>query len=111
MPFSHCLLKKRLKGVVTHSSGNHAAALALAAGMNGIKANIVMPENAPVVKKNAVAGYGAEITFCKPTLQAREETTRMIMEKTGATLIHPYDNFNVICGQGTAATGTSSGKR
>ena len=71
--------------------------------MNGIKANIVMPENAPVVKKNAVTGYGAEITYCKPTLQAREETTRMIMEKTGATLIHPYDNFNVICGQGTAA--------
>lgn len=95
--------EEKLKGVVTHSSGNHAAALALAAGMNGIKANIVMPENAPVVKKNAVAGYGAEITFCEPTLKAREETTRMIMEKTGATLIHPYDNFNVICGQGTAA--------
>ena len=95
--------EEKLKGVVTHSSGNHAAALALAAGMNGIKANIVMPENAPVVKKNAVAGYGAEITFCKPTLQAREDTTRQIMEKTGATLIHPYDNFNVICGQGTAA--------
>jgi threonine dehydratase len=71
--------------------------------MNGVKANIVMPENAPVVKKNAVAGYGAEITFCKPTQQAREETTGMIMEKTGAILIHPYDNFNVICGQGTAA--------
>lgn len=94
---------EKKRGVVTHSSGNHAAALALAAGMNGIKANIVMPENAPVVKKNAVAGYGAEITFCKPTLQAREETTAAIMEKTGATLIHPYDNFNVICGQGTAA--------
>lgn len=91
------------KGVVTHSSGNHAAALALAAGMNGVKANIVMPDNAPVVKKSAVAGYGAEITFCKPTLQSREDTTRRIMEKTGATLIHPYDNFNVICGQGTAA--------
>jgi threonine dehydratase len=94
---------EKLKGVVTHSSGNHAAALALAAAMNGIKANIVMPENAPVVKKNAVAGYGAKITFCKPTLQAREETTHQIMEKTGASLIHPYDNFNVICGQGTAA--------
>jgi threonine dehydratase len=94
---------EKLKGVVTHSSGNHAAALALAARMNGIKANIVMPENAPVVKKNAVAGYGAEITFCKPTLQAREDTTQMIIEKTGAALIHPYDNFNVICGQGTAA--------
>jgi threonine dehydratase len=71
--------------------------------MNGIRANIVMPENAPVVKKNAVAGYGAEITFCKPTLKAREDTTQMIIDKTGATLIHPYDNFNVICGQGTAA--------
>ena len=95
--------EEKSRGVVTHSSGNHAAALALAARMNGVKANIVMPDNAPVVKKNAVAGYGAEITFCKPTLQSREETTRMIMEKTGATLVHPYDNFNVICGQGTAA--------
>jgi threonine dehydratase len=95
--------EEKKRGVVTHSSGNHAAALALAAKMNGVKANIVMPENAPVVKKNAVAGYGAEITFCKPTLQAREETTRMIMDKTGATLVHPYDNFNVICGQGTAS--------
>ena len=95
--------EEKLKGVVTHSSGNHAAALALAARLNGIKANIVMPENAPMVKKNAVAGYGAEITFCKPTLQAREETTKLIMDNTGATLIHPYDNFNVICGQGTAA--------
>ena len=94
---------EKRRGVVTHSSGNHAAALALAASMNGVKANIVMPETAPAVKKNAVAGYGAEITFCKPTLQAREETTRMIMEKTGAALVHPYDNFNVICGQGTAA--------
>ena len=95
--------EEKRRGVVTHSSGNHAAALALAARLNGVKANIVMPETAPVVKKNAVAGYGAEITFCKPTLEAREETTRMIMEKTGATLVHPYDNFNVICGQGTAA--------
>jgi threonine dehydratase len=95
--------KQRKCGVVTHSSGNHAAALALAAKMNGVKAYIVMPENAPVVKKNAVAGYGAEITFCKPTLKEREETARSIMERTGATLIHPYDNFNVICGQGTAA--------
>lgn len=94
---------EKKRGVVTHSSGNHAAALALAARMNDVKANIVMPENAPVVKKNAVAGYGAEITFCIPTLAAREETTQRIMEKTGATLVHPYDNFNVICGQGTAA--------
>lgn len=95
--------EEKRKGVVTHSSGNHAAALSLAARMNGVKANIVMPENAPVVKKNAVAGYGADITFCKPTLESREGTTRQIMEKTGATLVHPYDNFNVICGQGTAA--------
>jgi len=95
--------EEKSKGVVTHSSGNHAAALALAARMNGVKANIVMPENAPFVKKNAVAGYGAEITFCRSTLESREGTTRLIMEKTGATLIHPYDNFNVICGQGTAA--------
>ncbi len=94
---------ERSRGVVTHSSGNHAAALALAARMSGIEAKIVMPENAPVVKKNAVGGYGADITYCKPTLQAREEATRLIMDKTGATLIHPYDNFNVICGQGTAS--------
>ena len=95
--------EERKTGVVTHSSGNHAAALALAARMNRVKADIVMPENAPSVKKNAVAGYGASITFCKPTQQAREEATRKIMEESGATLIHPYDNFNVICGQGTAA--------
>jgi threonine dehydratase len=95
--------EERSRGVVTHSSGNHAAALALAARINGAKAYIVMPENAPIVKKNAVTGYGAEITYCKPTQQSREETARIIMEKTGATLVHPYDNFNVICGQGTAA--------
>jgi len=95
--------EERERGVVTHSSGNHAAALALAARMNGVRANIVMPDNAPAVKKNAVAGYGADITFCKPTQQAREDTTHMIMERTGSTLVHPYDNFNVICGQGTAA--------
>jgi threonine dehydratase len=94
---------ERNRGVVTHSSGNHAAALALAARINGAKAYVVMPENAPIVKKNAVTGYGAEITFCKPTQQAREQATRMIIEKTGATLVHPFDNFNVICGQGTAA--------
>ena len=95
--------EEKKRGVVTHSSGNHAAALALAARMNGVRAQIVMPENAPVVKKNAVAGYGAEITFCQPTQQAREATTLKIVEKTGAVLVHPYDNFNVICGQGTAA--------
>ncbi len=94
--------EERKKGVVTHSSGNHAGALSLAASMNGVKAYIVMPENAPAVKVNAVKGYGAEITFCKPTLQSREETARIIIEKTGAVLVHPYDNYNVICGQGTS---------
>ena len=93
---------QRQRGVVTHSSGNHAAALALAASTNGINSFIVMPDNAPEVKKNAVTGYGASVIFCKPTLQSREESCKKIMEKEGATLIHPYDNFNVICGQGTA---------
>lgn len=91
------------KGVCTHSSGNHAAALALAARMRGIPAYIVMPENAPEIKKKAVAGYGARITFCEPTLAARESTLKRVAEETGATEIHPYNNFNVICGQGTAA--------
>lgn len=95
--------KEKSAGVVTHSSGNHAAALTFAARANGIKAYIVMPETAPDVKKRAVAGYGAEITFCKPTLQARTEAAERIIKLNGATLIHPYDNFNIICGQGTAA--------
>lgn len=95
--------EERGRGVVTHSSGNHAAALTLAASNAGVRAYIVMPDNAPLVKKNAVAGYGAEITFCQPTLKAREETTARIINETGAVLIHPYDNHNVICGQGTAA--------
>jgi len=90
-------------GVCTHSSGNHAAALALAARMRGIPAYIVMPENAPEIKKIAVAGYGAQITFCTPTLEARESTLKKAAEQTGATEIHPYNNFNVVCGQGTAA--------
>ena len=90
-------------GVATHSSGNHAAALALAARMRGIAAHIVMPENSPEIKKKAVAGYGAKITFCQPTLQARESTLAKVIEETGATEIHPYNNFHVIAGQGTAA--------
>lgn len=91
------------KGVATHSSGNHAAALALAARMRGITAHIVMPENSPEIKKKAVAGYGANITYCEPTLQARESTLALIVAETGATEIHPYNNFKVIAGQGTAA--------
>jgi len=90
-------------GVGTHSSGNHAAALALAAKIRGIKAHIVMPSNAPEVKKIAVAGYGGIITYCEPTLQAREETLKKLSDEIGLTVVHPYNNFNVICGQGTAA--------
>jgi len=89
-------------GVVTHSSGNHAAALALAAKNAGTKAYIVMPDNAPQIKKNAVADYCGIITFCKPTLEARENTANEIIEKTNATFIHPYDNEKIIAGQGTA---------
>jgi threonine dehydratase len=91
------------RGVVTHSSGNHAQALALAAKMRGIPAYIVMPSNAPQVKKNAVAGYGGQITFCEPTLEARESTMEGIRLSTDATVVHPYDNEKVIAGQGTAA--------
>jgi threonine dehydratase len=90
-------------GVCTHSSGNHAQALALAAKMRGIPAYIVMPDNAPTVKKNAVAGYGGQITFCEPTLEARESTMEGIRLRTGATVVHPYNDERVIAGQGTAA--------
>ena len=90
-------------GVCTHSSGNHAQALALAAKMRGIPAYIVMPNNAPSVKKNAVAGYGGLITFCEPTLEARESTLERIRLDTGANVVHPYNDERVIAGQGTAA--------
>lgn len=90
------------RGVATHSSGNHAQALALAAKLRGIPAYIVMPENAPAVKKAAVAGYSGRITFCEPTLKAREITTAQVVEKTGATVVHPYNDYRVIAGQGTA---------
>ena len=89
-------------GVVTHSSGNHAAALALAARNRGITAHVVMPSNAPLVKQQAVAAYGAEITLCEPTLEAREQTVAEVQARTGAVLVHPYDNSLVIAGQGTA---------
>lgn len=90
------------RGVSTHSSGNHAQALALAAKIRGIPAYIVMPSNAPTVKKDAVAGYGGIITFCEPTLEARESTLAKIAQATGAAVIHPYNNEKVIAGQGTA---------
>jgi threonine dehydratase len=89
-------------GVATHSSGNHAQALALAARLRGISAHIVMPDNAPSVKKAAVLGYGGQITFCEPTLEAREATLARIVEQTGSGIVHPYNDERVIAGQGTA---------
>lgn len=90
-------------GVVTHSSGNHAQALALAARLRGIPAHIVMPSNAPRVKRLAVEGYGAHVIECEPTLIAREETANRVLEETSGTLIPPYDHPDVIAGQGTVA--------
>jgi threonine dehydratase len=95
--------EEALKGVATHSSGNHAQALALSAKLRGIPAYVVMPENAPKVKIKAVKGYGADITFCESTLQARETTLDSVVQKTGATFVHPYDDSRIIAGQGTAA--------
>jgi threonine dehydratase len=91
------------KGVVTHSSGNHAAALARAAERRGIPVTVVMPTNVSVVKKAAVASYGATIVECEPTLSARERAAARILAETGGTLVHPYDDFRVVAGQGTAA--------
>jgi threonine dehydratase len=90
-------------GVATHSSGNHAAALAMAAGKRGVRAFVVMPENAPEVKKRAVGSYGAQIIYCEPTLPAREAGLREVVDRTGAAVVHPYDDPWVIAGQGTAA--------
>lgn len=91
------------KGIVTHSSGNHAQAVALAASLRGFPATIVMPENAPKVKVNAVRDYGAEVVFCESTTEARENTAQKVIEETGAHFIHPYDHPDVIAGQGTCA--------
>lgn len=91
------------RGVATHSSGNHAQAVALAAKLNGIRAWIVMPETAPEVKRQAVLGYGAEVIPCAPTLQARESTLQEVVERTGAHVIHPYNDWRVIAGQATAS--------
>jgi threonine dehydratase len=91
------------RGVATHSSGNHAAALARAAQLRGIRAHVVMPENTPRAKRAAVARYGAEITWCAPTLAAREQAAAQVVAATGATLVHPYDDLRVMAGQATAA--------
>lgn len=91
------------RGVATHSSGNHAQALALAARLRGIPAYIVMPSNAPAVKQAAVAGYGGLITLCEPTQAAREATLARVVAETGAEVVHPYNDGRVIAGQGTVA--------
>jgi len=91
------------RGVATHSSGNHGAALARAAALRGIRSYVVMPDNTAQAKRDAVARYGAEITWCAPTLAARESTVRQVLTSTGATLVHPYDDLRVMAGQGTAA--------
>jgi len=94
---------ERARGVTTHSSGNHAQAIAYAARQAGTRAYIVMPRTAPQVKKDAVRGYGAEVIECEPTLQAREEGVQAIMAQKGAVLVHPFDDDRVIAGQATAA--------
>ncbi len=90
-------------GVATHSSGNHAAAVSRAAKLRGIPAHIVMPSNSSKVKVRAVEGYGGRIVFCEPNQASRDQTCAEVIAKTGATLIHPFENQNVMAGQGTAA--------
>jgi threonine dehydratase len=91
------------RGVVTHSSGNHGAALAWAAGLRGIRATVVVPENAPLPKKRAIEGYGARIVFCAPNIAARQAAVDALIAEHGYEMIHPFDNERVIAGQGTAA--------
>ena len=91
------------RGVATHSSGNHGAAVARAAKLRAIPAHIIMPSNSTKVKIRAIEGYGAQIVFCEPTEEAREATCAEVIKKTGATLIHSFENEHVIAGQGTAA--------
>jgi threonine dehydratase len=100
----HChYLRTNAQKESQHSSGNHAQAIARAAKILGIKSYIVMPRTAPEIKKRGVLGYGGEIFECEPTLQAREATLAEVIKKTGATEIHPFNNYNVIAGQATAA--------
>lgn len=95
--------EERSRGVVTHSSGNHAQAVALAARLFGARASVVMPRDAPTVKRRAVEGYGAEVIDCDPTIGARIAGCQAVIDRTGATLVHPYDDPRIIAGQGTAA--------
>lgn len=104
--FNACLSltnEELAKGVATHSSGNHATALSLAAKSLGTVANIVMPSNSKKIKVNSVKAFGGKITFCEPNLQARESTLQKVIEKTGAVFIPPYDDYRIIQGQATAA--------
>ena len=96
-------VEKRKKGIATHSSGNHAQAIAYAARQVNTKAYIVMPDNSPRVKVDAVKGYGAEIFFCEPTQQARETALQEVAERTGAEFVHPYNDDRVIAGQASCA--------
>ncbi len=93
---------ERFKGIATHSSGNHAQAVARSAMLYGIEGHIVMPENAPGIKRDAVAGYGAKIYTSGPRISDREEMMKEVLSRTGASFIHPYDNYNIIAGQATA---------
>src|SRR5579859_699434 len=95
--------EQRKRGLATHSSGNHAQAIARAGKILGIKSYIVMPRTAPEIKKNGVRGYGGEIFECEPTLASREETLAEVIRKTGATEIHPFNNYDVMAGQATTA--------
>ncbi len=91
------------RGVATHSSGNHAAALSRAAKLRGIPAHIVMPTNVPKAKQASVRRYGGQITFCEPTIASREAAAARVVAETGAQLVHPYNDLRVMAGQGTAA--------
>ena len=90
-------------GVITHSSGNHGAALAWASGLRGLPCTVVMPKNSPQAKIDAVIHYGAELVFCESNMRARESTVTNLINQSGAHLVHPYDEYEVIAGQGTAA--------
>ena len=95
--------EKATKGVVTHSSGNHALSLSYAAGRRGIQATVVMPRTAPEAKKAAVRGYGGEVLECEPSTAAREEMLEELVARTGADFVHPYNDHRVIAGQGTCS--------
>ncbi len=95
--------EEKARGIATHSSGNHAQAIALAAKLHGIDAHIVMPEDAPAIKVAAVRGYGAKIYFCQPSIEDRTRRLKEVTAETGATFIHPFNHWNIIAGQATAA--------